>query len=268
MSNDITLQRPKTGRTLREDSSVINTAELQALNTKVLTTTPLIIDAVYTGATIDSLSVFPIPQYAFAYSYSDVASATTGFIIEQSDHANMSSPTTIVSATASAGALTQLAATAITQRYFRVKYTNAHANPQTSFILVLGYMPACPSLSVVSGSVTVSGAVTNAVLTAVEDQTTHYLAVRTLAPTTPVSGAITEADTNIHRFVGSTTPCGSRVKVTADAANNAGGVLIGGAAPAFPLYPGQSTDVAINDLYNLYYQFGYAGDKIYYIQSA
>jgi hypothetical protein len=129
-----------------------------------------------------------------------------------------------------------------------------------------------------------NGAVTNAVLTAVEDQAVHYLAVRdsvlggcitsnvvsvqTIAPTAPVSGSITEADTNAHRFAASATPCGSRVKIVADTGNNAAGVLIGGSTPAFPLYPGQSTDVAINDLHNLYYQFGYAGDKLYYIQSA
>jgi len=63
MTNDITKQRPKTGRTLREDSSVINTADLQALNTSVLTTTPLAIDAVYTGATNDSLTIFPVLRW-------------------------------------------------------------------------------------------------------------------------------------------------------------------------------------------------------------
>jgi len=181
MTNDITKQRPKTGRTLREDSSVINTADLQALNTSVLTTTPLAIDAVYTGATNDSLTIFPVPAMAFAYSQSDVASAATGFLIEQSDNADMSSPSTIVSATAGAGALSALAPTAITKRYFRVRYTNAHANPQTTFKLLLGYTSATENVTTVTGSVTAtlsSQAFTNTILTAVEDTIAHTIGVQ------------------------------------------------------------------------------------------
>jgi hypothetical protein len=91
----------------------------------------------------------------------------------------------------------------------------------------------------------------------------------TTAPTAIVSGSFTEANTNIHPFAAVSTPCGSKITVVADALNNAAGVLVGGAAPAYPLYPGQSVVIAINDLANVYYQFGaHVGDKIYFIQSA
>jgi hypothetical protein len=90
-----------------------------------------------------------------------------------------------------------------------------------------------------------------------------------VAPTSIVSGSFTQANTSIHPFAAVSTPCGSKITVVADSANNAAGVLVGGAAPAFPLYPGQSVTIAVNDLANVYYQFGaHAGDKIYYIQSA
>ena len=90
-----------------------------------------------------------------------------------------------------------------------------------------------------------------------------------VAPTTNVDGAITEADTNAHRFAAASTPCGARIRVVADAGNDVSGVLIGNTnTPHFPLYAGLSIDLACSDLHNLYYQFQHAGDKIYYITTA
>jgi hypothetical protein len=116
------------------------------------------------------------------------------------------------------------------------------------------------------------GAVTNAGLTDlvnVYNQLVNFLAVKVIGPTTVVSGSFTQANANVHPFAAVSTPCGAAVQVVADAANNAAGVLIGGAAPAYPLYPGQTVRIAVNDLANVYYQFGaHAGDKIYFVQSA
>lgn len=108
---------------------------------------------------------------------------------------------------------------------------------------------------------------TDTVLTAVENQSTYYLAVKLVGPATVVSGSFTEANLNVHPFSAVSAPCGAAITVVADAANDVAGVLIGGAAPAYPLYAGKSVTVAVNDLANVYYQFQHAGDKIYYIQS-
>jgi len=90
-----------------------------------------------------------------------------------------------------------------------------------------------------------------------------------IAPTAKVDGAITEADLLAHKFAGSSTPCGARIRVVADASNNAAGVLIGNTStPHFPLYAGNYVDLACSDLTNLYYQFQHSGDKIYYITTA
>ena len=151
--------------------------------TTVLTTTPLVIDATYTGATIDRTTVSPIPIYAYAYSYSDRASATLGFLIEESDNSDMSSASTVVSGTASAATFTTLASTALTKRYFRVKYTNAHANPQITFLLVIGYNSTV--IGDVALAATDPGLVALATaLTEVKDQYSDFIAVRQVVPAT------------------------------------------------------------------------------------
>jgi hypothetical protein len=95
------------------------------------------------------------------------------------------------------------------------------------------------------------------------------LPITAIGPTTVVSGSFTKSDTGIHAFAGVSTPCGSKITVVAKSTNNAAGVLVGGPTPAYPLYAGQSVTIAVNDLENVYYQFGnFAGDEIYFIQSA
>jgi hypothetical protein len=90
-----------------------------------------------------------------------------------------------------------------------------------------------------------------------------------VAPTAAVDGAITESDLLAHRFAASSTPCGARIRVVADAGNDVSGVLIGNSStPHFPLYAGLSIDLACSDLHNIYYQFQHSGDKIYYISTA
>jgi hypothetical protein len=85
-------------------------------------------------------------------------------------------------------------------------------------------------------------------------------------PSTPVSGVKTEVDGNVHPFAAVSTPCGAGIYIVANASNDSIGVLVGGAAPAYPLYPGQSVKVAVDDLQNIYYQFQHPGDTIYFIQ--
>lgn len=90
------------------------------------------------------------------------------------------------------------------------------------------------------------------------------VATQAMGRTTVVEATITSADINIHPLTASSTPVGSGTNLIAPATNT-GIVYVGGStAPQYPLYPGDSVTININDLANYYYQVDTISDQLIY----
>ena len=141
MTNDITLQRPKTGRILKEDSTVFNVADMYAaagVTGTILPTSLLLANGTYTQTTVDRMASGNVPAIVWGYAYSNRASAAAGWVLEESDASDMAGATTIASQATSASTLSTMTQQTLTKRYFRFTFTNGAAGTQATFVLIQG----------------------------------------------------------------------------------------------------------------------------------
>jgi hypothetical protein len=126
-----------TGYTLLYHESIIRNTFYNPANAETFTTTPLAANASYYGSSKDYL--FGRSGFMGCLAYSDVASATDGFSIQQSlDGSNWDLYTAATSVSAGVGAGIKAAVVA---RYARVRYVNGGTD-QTTFRLGGRYMIA------------------------------------------------------------------------------------------------------------------------------
>jgi hypothetical protein len=126
-----------TGVTMLYCAAAIQTMLYNPTNAETYTTTPLAANATYTGSSRDHVS----SRLGFmgCLAYSNVASATDGFSIQQGlDGANWDLNTAVTSVPAATG--TGIKA-AVVARYARVRYVNG-GTAQTTFRLGGRYMIA------------------------------------------------------------------------------------------------------------------------------